>query len=59
MNKLLILLLVFTLSAMTTVRTDANFLQTLLAGMALVEKIEQFYQRKKEANELPTKRVEK
>ncbi len=45
MNKSIGLLLVIVLSTTLAVKTDSNPIQAALAGMALVEKIEQLYQK--------------
>lgn len=58
MNKLIGPLLVIVLSTTLAVKTDANPIQSALAGMALVEKIEQLYQ-KNTKNENQEKKKEK
>ena len=52
MNNFLTLLLVLSLSAISPTQPNASFITTALSWITLIEKIEQFYQKKrKEADE--------
>ncbi|MBD2359503.1 hypothetical protein H6G41_34010 [Tolypothrix sp. FACHB-123] len=48
MNKFILLILVITISYFTAVKPDANFLDTALRVMLLIEKVEQWCGKKPE-----------
>ena len=60
MNKFLTLLLVLSLSAIPPIQPNANAITTALSWITLIEKIEQFYQKKrKESNESNSRELKK
>lgn len=53
MQRLFLLLLVLTVSGMAANKLDDQFCRTAIAGLALVEKIERFHQKKDKDSQKP------
>ncbi len=52
MNKLIVLLLVMTLSTILVLKTDGKFIQATLATITAIGKIEQFFQKKTDGSNI-------
>ncbi len=59
MNKFILLILVITISYFTAVKPDANFLDTALRVMVLIEKVEQLCGKKPEKEKKSNKSSKK